>query len=165
MSHAIEGTLRRPVVAWIIAAGMTPVFEVWGCGRCDVVGVRFEPRVGRRIPKIAELISVELKMHDIAGVLRQCENNRHHFRFSWAAMPIGRIVKMQQRTIDKFIRAGVGLLSVAGGRVGVVVKPQINEVSLTAMQRNLWRRREEYQMALREVESLMQPACNQTSRL
>lgn len=47
MSHAIEGQLRKPIVNWILAQGMTPIYECWtgGCGICDIVAFKCEARI------------------------------------------------------------------------------------------------------------------------
>lgn len=144
----LEGKLREPVVRWLQAQQMTPVFEVYlMAGTCDIVGVQFGQRVGRLIPPAVQICAVELKLHDVAGVLRQAISNRYYVTHSWAAMPAPRVAKMASRTIRKFIVAGVGLLSVDKS-VTVVVKPNPSQPDTcwftNNLPRKLWRRREEW---------------------
>ena len=123
---------------------MNPVFEVYlAGGTCDIVGVQFSDRIGRRIPSIKQLVSVELKMDDVAGVLHQCSNNRNRVSECWAAMPADRINRMRKSTVDKFIEAGVGLLSISE-KVEQICVPKENKVDSSRMIKKLWRRRDEW---------------------
>jgi hypothetical protein len=130
----------RPIVArWLEGLGYTVVFEypcLWDApGICDVVGVRFAERTGRRIPAIDSLVAVELKLDDVAGVLDQCYNNRLAVHESYAAMPTERIERMRPETIRRFTLQSIGLLAVApSGDVEVVIPPN------DRVRRALWRK-------------------------
>ncbi len=118
----LERELRAPVHAWLVARGMTPVYELLLGGYCDMVGLRFAERVGRPIPALLEVVAVELKLVRIAEVLDQAKNNRPHAHESYAAMPADRCARMLGATLAEFERAGVGLLSI-GDVVDVMIKP------------------------------------------
>jgi hypothetical protein len=147
MSDHLEGLLRPPVAQWLHSQGMNPVFEVMLGGCCDVVGVRWGVRVGKRIPAIIETHAVELKLHDVAGVIRQARWNRHGVTFSWAAMPSERFTKMRPGTLAQFEEWGIGLLEV-GKDVVVRVPASRGESSGDHLAKKLWRRRGEWSQRL-----------------
>ena len=146
MALHLEGKLRAPIGAWLATMEMTPVFEVchaWGL--CDVVGVKWFPRISRRRPLIEKLIYVELKLDDVAGVLRQGKNNRFAAHLSYCAMPVDRIQKMRESTRQLFLTQGVGLLSCSTETVRVVVPAEENVLAHPQSKLNtLWRRRVEW---------------------
>ena len=118
-----ERELRTPVHEWLSRNhGTRVIYEFLFSGYCDMVGVLFADQVGRRIPPVIRAIAVELKLADVAGVIRQAKSNRHYVHASYAAMPRWRVLKMRPATIQKFVDAGVGLLSV-GTDVDVIVVP------------------------------------------
>jgi hypothetical protein len=119
----------RPVVeSWIEAQGMMPLAErMFISGYCDLVGVRYKPRVGRAISGIEKFVTVELKINDVAGVIRQAQCHLRRAHASYAAMPEARIEKMRPATLDKFRAVGVGLLCVSDV-VRVLIEPQWQEM-------------------------------------
>ena len=118
-----ERELRTPVHEWLSPNGNTRViYEFLFSGYCDMVGVLFADQVGRRIPPVIKATAIELKLTDVAGVIRQAKSNRHYVHASYAAMPRWRVQKMRPDTVEKFVDAGVGLLSV-GADVDVVIEP------------------------------------------
>lgn len=149
MSATKEGLLRPPVSMWLDAQGYTPVFEVCLSGCCDIVGANFAERIGRRVPEIRQTCAVELKLHDIAGVLQQAKGNCWHVNYSWAAMPKARISKCRPQTLRQFEDAGVGLLAVDGDAVEVVIQPKRNDIQHKFIHRKLWRRRREWRDRLK----------------
>lgn len=150
MSICLEGSLRKPVAEWIITQGMTPVFEVRLSGQCDVVGFEFEPKLPRVAPKLKRVIAIELKLEDVADVLRQAKSNSCHVDLSYAAMPFERVGRMKESTLNQFRDSGVGLLSVStSGRVDLVIPARTNtdesmQWKRSALCRTGWRRREEW---------------------
>lgn len=116
-----ERDMRPAVDAWLEARGMGVTHEKTMYHAVDVIGVLFAPRTSRRIPAVEKIVAVELKLTDVAGVIRQAVANRICSNESYAAMPGPRVKKMQGRTRDKFRKAGVGLLSVDGGKVWCVI--------------------------------------------
>lgn len=138
--------MRRPITRWLNDRNLLGRYEWWASGAiCDVLGYRFGKRSSRRIPPLEELVSVELKMVDVMGVIQQAKNNRRHSRFSYAAMPLHRVERMMQATVDRFAKAGVGLLSVDHcHEVAEVVPPAENEISRHVnqikLERSLWRK-------------------------
>lgn len=144
MARNKEGKLRAAAVAYLLSHGMTPVFE--SCGNCDVVGVKWLARVGRLIPKIDAIMCIELKLHDITGVIRQASANRHRSNYSLCAMPETAVSKMGKTSRSKFICAEVGLLGVFGNEWRVVVPAicNIGYIPADSVRRNLWRRRDEW---------------------
>lgn len=144
MSIAIEGSLRRPVIAWLQSQGMNPVFEVWCSSICDIVGVAWHPRVGRSIPEIADICAIELKMDDVAGAIRQCSRYRYSIPNCWAAMPLDRIWRMRPSTHDKFVDAGIGLIAVDKSSCRVILYPVKSGADPSSMKNKLWARREEW---------------------
>lgn len=146
-----EGALRKPVALWLSGRGYIPVFEMVTSGICDVMAGLFAPQSGRYVPNILQIIAVELKLHDVAGVLYQAEQNTHHSNYSWAAMPAARVAKMSPKTLEKFRASGVGLLSVGEGTsktgIDVVLESPLNIISLETQlhyRQKIWRRRGEW---------------------
>jgi len=140
-------------------AEMLPAVETWlreqGCVSlpetklawhlCDVVGVKFAERTGRRIPAIETVIAVELKVNDLAGVRRQTAANGPYAHYSWAALPAERVLRMAKRSLASFLSKGIGILAVdvAAGTVEMyqytfswTMTPEISD----RRRRNFWRR-------------------------
>lgn len=130
----------RPLVAeWLERRALIPFFEVHIWHNCDIVAARFEHRLGRRIPPIADCVAVELKLTDIAGVLYQAKSNLSKCNESWAAMPLELIRGMQWQTLDKFMQAGIGLLAVSD-KVGVAIHAVRKSECCERLAKKLWRR-------------------------
>jgi hypothetical protein len=138
-----EFEMREPVKSYLLCRGFFPAVEfcLHGCGITDIVAGAYSPRQGRMVPKLLEVVAVELKLSDAAGALRQAKTNRHHCDWSFVAMPAERIEKMRKQTVESFASAGVGLLSV-GDDVREILPP--SQGSGLAPGRNqvktLWRR-------------------------
>jgi hypothetical protein len=122
---AKESMMREPVKAYLMARGFFPAVEFWlhGCGPSDIVAGSYAKREGRKIPKLWEVVAVELKLSDFATVLMQAKRNRNLCDWSYIAFPAGRIEKMRETTKQAMRDAGVGLLSV-GEQVVEVITPQ-----------------------------------------
>jgi len=135
--------MREPVKAYLMDRGFFPAVEfcLHGCGITDIVAGSYCVREGRRIPRLWEVVAVELKLTDFAEVLRQARRNKKHCDWSFIAMPSERIGKMQQATKGAIRLAGIGLLSVED-EVREVIAPERG--SGLAEDRNqvktLWRR-------------------------
>lgn len=138
----VERDMRPAVDAWLRARGMTDtLWESFLFQNADLVGVRFARREGLAIPPIDLVIVVELKMHDVAGVLRQCHKQRHYPAEVYAAMPRERVVIMRPATLSRFRTVGSGLLSVDGDEVQVMIEPIVSDVEWgTYRPESLWRR-------------------------
>lgn len=137
----IERDMRPAVDAWLLSEGMLQtLYESRIFHNADMVGVRFANRVGRAIPPLVAVRVVELKLSDIAGVLRQARRHREHPVFSYAAMPADRIERMRLDTLQRFAATGVGLLAVTGESVATVVSPQMSSTSWGDVPARLWRR-------------------------
>lgn len=117
--------MRDPVNAYLLDRGFFPAVEfcLHGCGITDIVAGSYLAREGRNVPKLWEVVAVELKLDDFAGVLRQAKTNKHHCDWSFIAMPAERIAKMKTATRDAIRLAGIGLLSV-GDEVIEVMAPE-----------------------------------------
>ena len=120
-----ESLMREPVKAYLIERGFFPAVEFWlhGCGPSDIVAGSYAKREGRKIPKLWEVVAVELKLSDFATVLMQAKRNKHLCDWSYIAFPVERIEKMRDATKQAIRDAGVGLLSV-GDEVVEVITPQ-----------------------------------------
>ena len=147
----VERDMRPPVDAWLRAQGMTDtLWESFLFQNADLVGVRFVRRVGPAIPPIERCIVVELKMCDVAGVLRQCHRQRHYPAEAYAAMPRERVARMRPATVERFRTIGAGLLSVNGDGVQVVIEPVVSDKEWGAYRpKALWRRVNELRRATR----------------
>ena len=142
MSIKREFDMREPVCNWLLIQDFCPAVEFRLCNHsCDIVGSRYGERpAARRIPPLLELWSVELKMDDVAGVIRQAKKNARRSNRSWCAFPDFRIAKMRDSTIDRFENEGLGLLSV-GSKVEVIIPAVSGERILFDNHiRQLWRR-------------------------
>lgn len=113
----IENEMRPAIVNWLNRNGYYDGHELLIGGYCDVIGGKFDERVGRRKPDMGEMICVELKMRDIAGVIYQAKGNHHHCNLSYAAMPMDFCLRMMWQSHKKFSDAGVGLLGIINGKV------------------------------------------------
>ncbi len=138
---AKEAAMKGVVLDWLAKQGYSvPDGEMYVCGGyADIVAGRYGPRPapGRK-PPLLSTISIELKLHDVAGVIRQASNNRHGTDQAYAAMPIWRTMKMQPATIRKFRAAGVGLLAVSRNVVTEVVQPARGEGMCETLAPVLW---------------------------
>jgi len=138
-----EAAMRAPVQSWLLDRDFLPAVEFWlhWGGITDIVAGLYAPRKGRRIPTLLEVAAVELKLHDVAGVIKQATHNRYVCDWSYAAMPVERVMKMRPGTLDKFAECGVGLLAV-GDTITDVVPPRRGDglPSDRSQVKQLWRR-------------------------
>lgn len=121
----IEKEMRPAVDAWLRSRGcQLVVFEAFPLqlGSIDVLGIRFDKRVGREIPP-ARLIAVELKLSRISAVIYQAHRAKLVTQASWAAMPTPFVSRILPASRAKFRRHGVGLLAVDGDKVEIVFPP------------------------------------------
>ena len=140
MQRFCEFSLRVPVARWLISRGLAPVCEVDSLHNCDLVGIRWD-----RPGHITEMVAVELKLTDIAGVLRQCACHiNRQVTETWAAMPA-----VSAKSQLKFANLGVGLLIVEGDRVVEMVAPQRFESTDLRRWANLYRRRDEHKWRMK----------------
>ena len=107
-----EKELRPIVEAWLQGQGYYVAHEVMISGYVDLIGCKWYERIGRRIPSMLEITTVELKIRDISGVLYQARNNCYYADYSYAAMPLQKCESMRKNTLRKFRGKGVGLLGV-----------------------------------------------------
>ena len=136
-----ERDMRPAVDAWLRRQGASQtLWESRIFTNADLVGVRFAERMGRAIPPLVEVVVVELKMYDIVGMWRQARLHRKYPVSSFGAMPLERIRRMLPATIDAFEFSGVGLLSVDGDRVDVIVPPRKSDTEWGTIRKRLWRR-------------------------
>jgi len=138
-----ESDMREPVKAWLVDRGYLPCVEFWltNAGITDIVAGAYGPRVGRRIPTLEEVVAVELKLTDVAGVISQARANRHLCDWSYAAMPVERVDKMRAGTLDKFASEGIGLLAVGDEIVERIAPIQGNGLPEGRREvKQLWRR-------------------------
>ena len=124
-----EKALRPVVEAWFQKHGYYVAHEVMlAGGYCDLTGCKWEERIGRRIPKMQEIVAVELKINDVRGVLYQAENNKYVADTSYAAMPINKCARLKLKTLHLFESIGVGLLGVSSLRGVVIIVPALKNV-------------------------------------
>lgn len=122
---AREFDMREPVKSYLLSMGFFPAVEFWlhGYGPSDIVAASYLERVGRKVPELFEVVAVELKLEDFAGVLKQAKRNWQLSDWSYIAMPIERVQRMRKATRDLVVASGVGLLAV-GDAVTEVTAPQ-----------------------------------------
>jgi len=120
----VERDMRQPTIEWLRGRGFVTTAERMIYGYVDVVAARYgkRPSPGRK-PPLLETIAVELKMSDVAGVIKQASDNRNAVDWSYCAMPASRIDKMRPATLERFREAGVGLLSLDADGVSVAIEP------------------------------------------
>lgn len=144
----IEFDMRRPVCHWLLNRGLSPVLECASLGNCDIVGVRLEGKPMR----LLEVVAVELKLTDVAGVMRQCD--RHMQRGTtevWAAMPIARANDVRIRFVD----TGIGLLGVGSDVCAVLVEPVRREgLDFSRIRSAMMRRRDEWKWRINHPQML-----------
>jgi len=141
-----ENELRPIIDLWLQQQGYQVGHELLLSGYCDVIGFAFDKRTGRRIPSLVEVIAIELKINDVAGVIEQARNNRYFVDKSFAAMPASCCEIMRRGTIRKFKKNKVGLLAV-GDTVEIIVSAvrmqgnhlQCDKEYQKRLQRKLWR--------------------------
>lgn len=139
-----EKAMRPAVYHWLRERCDCVCIERYIKQAVDMVGFSFGPRDGRLIPDVSKVVAVELKLRDFAGVIRQAKINLRTCHESWAAMPFHVVAKMRPATVAKFVTSGVGLLSVDGDAVKVVVSAcvQVNDYwSHPHTKRSAWRSR------------------------
>jgi hypothetical protein len=131
-----EFTMRRPAARWLLSRGYSPVLECQSLRNCDLVGVKFEQHPIR----LVEMISLELKRKDVAGVLSQCRSHLHFATETWAGLPLA----IGRRNAEKFASIGIGVLGFDGDAVCVVVSAARHEGRDLSRWKSFWRRRNEY---------------------
>lgn len=107
-----EKVLRPIVDRWLEKMGYFVAHENMICGFVDITACKWKKRTDYRIPTMKRIITVELKINDIKGVLRQAKNNALYVDYSYCAMPIEKCNSMRRKTLKRFRRKGVGLLGV-----------------------------------------------------
>jgi hypothetical protein len=139
----LEFEMRLPVARWLLSRGLSPVCEVQCLGNCDLVGVRFEEKPVR----LVEMVAVELKMRDIAGVIRQCSMHAACCVSEvWAAM----LPDVAARNRTRFVNAGIGLLSVTKAGVDVLAPaPRKADCDLSPWKNAMRRRRNEHEWRMK----------------
>ena len=152
-----ERDMFPTVKRWLEWQGMHVLWESVIFSNADVVGVRFANQVGREVPRLLRVVVVELKIRDIAGVIRQSAHHREHPVESYAAMPDAIVCKMRKATVNRFRREGVGLLAVdpdaewTSSTVFTAVRPSIDPTTRwITVRARLWRRLRE--LGLNEFE-------------
>lgn len=139
MGFHTENDMRPAVEAWLRSNGYEVVHEIMLCCYCDLIGLRYAERVGRRIPPLECVAAIELKIRAIAEVRWQAEQNRRYAHYSYAAMPASLCDRMRAKTLKSFEDLGLGLLAVGDEAVEVVVQPVINELELSQhVAKRLW---------------------------
>jgi len=135
----VESEMRPAIDEWLNRNGYYAAHECLVGGWCDVIGCMWSERIGRRRPELLEMICVELKMLKISDVIYQAHGNHYHCNLSYCAMPKRTVDRMRAKTIDKFISAKVGLLSVKDYDVKTIVFSQYrNEQPHTIFRDRLW---------------------------
>lgn len=138
-----ERDMRTPVCQWLRAHGCFYAVEMWLAGIADIVAGQYGPRpAARRIPPVTKIVAIELKRHDIAGVVSQCRANQHFVDLTYAAMPLDRCEQMTRRSRAKFADKGIGLLSVTPDEVKILIdaKPTHSNADRDRVAKQLWRR-------------------------
>lgn len=134
-----EKDIEPAVRSWLTARNLMIAHEVMLGGYCDLVGFRFGDRPDRRIPNLDIVVAVELKIRDIACVIRQARGNRSANE-SWAAMPAEKVYKMRKTSIQAFKDEGIGLLSTDGLGARVIIEAIARiDAGNDRLRRNLWR--------------------------
>jgi len=109
-----------------------------------MVSVAYGDRVGRKIPPVKTLVGIELKISDIVGVLKQCENLKWWCHAVYAAMPSEAVDRMKAETKTRFQLLGIGLLSVESKKVYTEITPSRpcypTGDNVEALRTRLWRR-------------------------
>ncbi|MCK9482811.1 MAG: hypothetical protein M0R34_00385 [Candidatus Marinimicrobia bacterium] len=146
-----EKDLRLHIIKWLADQGLEVAHECWSMNNCDVVGFEFYPQTSRRIPKLARVFAIELKIRDFQGVLMQCRNHRRYANQVYAAMPKVIVDKIKLETCYKFMEQGIGLLSVADNGIVEIRESSLNYAPyFNRNKKALWRWHKKNQKALFE---------------
>lgn len=140
-----EKEMRPIVEQWLKAHGYLVLHEtLMGAGYCDLYGVIFYERRTRAIPNVYNAIAIELKINNVADVIRQATKNRYFSELSYAAMPDWRCEKMTVKSRNNFRRNQIGLLSVNEFEVKEIIDPipwnWLDERMDIKFLRKIWRR-------------------------
>jgi hypothetical protein len=137
-----EHKMRLPVCRWLKDNGWLYAVEMLAAGHyADIIAAKYGPRPApRRRPKVSKLIAIELKRHDIAGVVWQCAANQHVVDYAYAAMPLDRCERMNHRSRSKFSDAGIGLLAVTPDSVEHWIEAKPARGKVDRVIEKLWRR-------------------------
>lgn len=146
-----EFALREPVCQWLVDNQYWPELELRRAGYiCDIFGAKFGPRPGpKRVPPIIDVMAVELKLEDMAGVLRQCKRHATYCERVYAAIPAARYQRLREATKHQFVNAGIGILTVDGVHVEVAISCFVRQIDMTdegavgcqqALKNAMWRR-------------------------
>lgn len=143
-----EFDLRIPVANWMLQRGLIPILEMYSLNSCDLVGFEFHGR------SIKRMVAVELKLKNVAEVIRQCQRHLSKATEVWAALP-----PFNWHNLDVERLHGVGLLEVRDAKVTELIRPVINEErNLKRWMNTAWRRRKEYLWRMTHPQMLKYPA-------
>lgn len=137
-----EFDLRKPVIEFFERKGYICLVECYLCGGfCDIVALKYFERVGRKIPDIKFLLAVELKISNIASVVRQAEKNIYRSNASFIAIPKERFMKLRESSLNRIKNLGLGVITIDGNSVKVKVLPKASKPKLTKrLKKKLWSR-------------------------
>lgn len=140
---AYEKDMQKPVQEWLASQGFVSTRELCtsSYNPMDIVAGRFMERIDRRIPPLLETIAIELKLSNMAEVLRQATRNRRAVDRSFAAMPVSRCARLTDKCRIAFLIEGVGLLAVDTQSVTEVIPARRTPTGTPDfIKRNLWRK-------------------------
>ena len=136
-----ERDMRESVLAWLRARGLLTVVELMIWHSADIVAGKYGARPNpHRRPPLLESLAIELKLSRISDVLAQAKINRGGVDWSYAAMPADVCNSMRQDTLNKFVFAGVGLLSVGKRTYEAIAPDRGRWGTAERVVENLWRR-------------------------
>lgn len=142
-----EFDLRIPVANWLLSRGLSPILECASLNNCDMIGLEIRER------KIVRMVAVELKLTDVAGVIRQCRSHLPRVNETWAAMP-AQSLSTEQRMAEE----GIGFLEVSPPMARVKVDAVCTDDLDLSPWKCLYRRRDEYKWRMEHPQMLRFPA-------
>ncbi len=142
-----ETELRPAVINWLKQQEYDYAREILLGGYCDIVCYKFAEKISRRIPELLEVVAIELKLENVAGVLRQALGNQHHVNASWVAMPDERVKRIKPEVMERFRDSGIGILAVISPVEAQIVIPALRATderhNKGTLKSRLWRRKRE----------------------
>lgn len=138
-----EHEMCEPVIMWLRGQGFVCTRELlcrW-FNPMDIAAGLWEPRISRRIPRLIESVAVELKLSNVAAVLRQATRNQSSVDRSFAALPADRCERIGAEARSRFSALGIGILSVERHAVIEVLPARRSaEGTHPRIAKNLWRK-------------------------
>jgi hypothetical protein len=133
-----ELEIKTFVIWWLKNRGYTVLYEHLVVSRSYVIGIKYYPRESRRIPKIYDVVVIELGIKNIKNTVRQCMSNQASGFKCYLSMPCECVRTMTPKMLDIFRNHNIGLLTVTYESVVLLLRPAPMREIHPLISKRLW---------------------------